>query len=532
MRKDILKIGLCLVSFLTLISCGESKSMEVSIVEPSMSDNYRSYYQIFVGSFADSDGDMVGDLKGIEDKLDYIVDMGYRGIWLSPIFESPSYHKYNTTDYFKIDDELGTMDDLKSLVSKAHEKNVKVILDLALNHSSKSCELYKKSVAAKAKLLGELRDGESELLDGMSDEEIESYSNLYSFSSTDRVAGSAAFRRVTNHSFYVESTFSDDMPEFNFDSALAWDTFYSIIDYYMLDVDVDGFRLDAVKYYYLGKNQQNYEALDKINDRVKADDPNGYLVCENWSDATTIEGYYENTDVDSYFYFPGNGSNGFINECVATFGARSGFYKGELAMVEGSHGHIPAPFMSNHDTGRLAKGELSVAKFVNGCFSTLTGNTFTYYGDEIGMSQGGTNDESKRTHMYWGDSYDCKDVANSSPATYLFGSVSEQLADESSLVYYVRRAMNMRMAIPAIGHGTITGSSDVYDETNMLLSIDKKYGDDEIRIVYNFDSKNESYYEDDEYVTKIGELTIDDTSIRQKGNKFVMKPYSILFLEK
>lgn len=531
MNKVFPRIGVLLLSFLALTSCN-SKSMEIKVIEPEMSDNYRSYYQIFVGAFADSNGDKLGDLKGIEDKLDYVVDMGYRGIWLSPIFKSPSYHKYNTTDYFAIDEQLGTMADLTSLVKKAHEKNVKVILDLAINHSSQSCDLYKKAVASKASLLNEATSDEKSLISSLNSDEIAAYSTLYSFSDTDKVAGNAVYRKVGSHSFYVESTFDTDMPEFNFDSDLAWETFNSIIDYYMNDIDVDGFRLDAVKYYYLDNNAKNYVALDKIVDRVKKDDANGYVVSENWSDGTTIGNYYENTKMDSYFYFPGNGANGFINDVVARIGARSSFYNGQKDLIDSSHGHIPAPFMSNHDTGRLAKSELKAAKFVNGCFATLTGNTFSYYGDEVGMSQGANDDPSKRTHMYWGDSYDCKDFDSSTSSTYNFGSVKDQINDEISLVSYVKRAVNMRLAYPAIGHGQIVSFSDPYEEGNMLLVIDKKYKEDEIRIVYNFSGDKSYSYEDEVYKTKVGELTLDNYSIRQSNNKFDMTPYSILFLEK
>lgn len=112
MKKQIFLLlsSCCLI----LSSCGEGPSStqvqpSSQAREPDEDDNYRSYYQIFVGAFADSNGDGVGDLKGIEDKLDYISDLGFRGIWLSPIFKSPSYHKYNTEDYLKVDPSLGTM---------------------------------------------------------------------------------------------------------------------------------------------------------------------------------------------------------------------------------------------------------------------------------------------------------------------------------------------------------------------------------------------------------------------------------------
>lgn len=112
--------------------------------------------------------------------------------------------------------------------------------------------MYKKAKAAYAKLKGEANSNEQNLLTGLSQDEIEEYSRLYVFDDKGQNQGEKVFRRVDGHSFYVESTFDSDMPEFNFDSDLAWTYFNSIIDYYMNDVKADGLRLDAVKYYYLG----------------------------------------------------------------------------------------------------------------------------------------------------------------------------------------------------------------------------------------------------------------------------------------
>lgn len=108
-------------------------------------------------------------------------------------------------------------------------------------------------------------------------------------------------------------------------------------------------------------------------------------------------------------------------------------------MIEGSYGHIPAPFLSNHDTGRFTRSKVADAKFLYGCFASLTGNTFSYYGDEIGMAQGGSSDPDKRTHIEWGDSYSCRDFSGSNPSTYPMGSVKDQIGDSSSLLNYIKR---------------------------------------------------------------------------------------------
>ena len=129
------RLFLLTLPLLVLSSCGNNLEIANDVKDVVIKDdNYRNYYEIFVSSFADSNGDGIGDLKGITDKLDYIADLGYTGIWMTPIFSSPTYHKYNASDYFQIDEDFGTMDDLKTLVEEAHKRDIKVILDLALNH--------------------------------------------------------------------------------------------------------------------------------------------------------------------------------------------------------------------------------------------------------------------------------------------------------------------------------------------------------------------------------------------------------------
>ena len=101
------------------------------------------FYEIFVGSFSDSDGDGIGDLRGIINRMDYLNDgdpqsglsLGVEGLWLTPIFLSPTYHKYDVTDYYTVDPQFGTMDDLKELADLCHERGVKLILDLPINHT-------------------------------------------------------------------------------------------------------------------------------------------------------------------------------------------------------------------------------------------------------------------------------------------------------------------------------------------------------------------------------------------------------------
>ena len=115
-----------------LSSCSPHEAPSVS---NAVEDNYRNYYEVFVYSFYDSDGDGIGDIKGVEQKLDYIADLGCNGIWLMPICPSPTYHKYDVTDYMAIDPQYGSMEDFESLIATAHDKHINVITDMVINHT-------------------------------------------------------------------------------------------------------------------------------------------------------------------------------------------------------------------------------------------------------------------------------------------------------------------------------------------------------------------------------------------------------------
>lgn len=530
-----LKLFVGAMAFLSVLSSCSSKP--IPIIEPESDNNYRSYYEIFVGSFKDSDGDGMGDLKGVTQEIPYIKSLGFRGIWLMPIFSSPSYHKYNVSDFYAVDPSYGSQQDLIELVKVAHENNIKVILDLAINHSSRSNPLFQKAVAAHAKKLGESNAQEEDLIKGMSDSEIDSYSSLYSFYDTKEEADKSkmAYYQVSGHSFYYEGNFDVDMPEFNFDSSLAQETFKDIIDYWMdsANGDVDGYRLDAVVYYYKGDSEKNFNSLNKISGYVKDKKKDGYIVGEAWETATSvIADYYAKTGVDSYFYFPGQGSQAFLGKGLnPTEFANEDFFNGYYALEQTSGGKIPAPFIDNHDTNRFTRSKLTEAKFLYGLFSTLSGNTFTYYGDEIGLEQTGNNDPSKRTAMPWGEGNIANDPSGASKANLLFGTVKDQQKDGGSLLNFVKKANSYRLAYPLISEGRIDVDNSKAGENDYLLTIVKKKGDEKMKILYNFSQTKESSIPISDGEELVGDLVCGDGKASSDGKKVVLPPRSIAYVQ-
>ena len=133
-----------------------SELVPCSDVSTEHDDLYRTFYEVFVYSFCDSDGDGIGDLKGLTSKLDYIQDMGFDGIWLMPIHPSVTYHKYDVMDYYDIDPQYGTMEDFDCFLAECEKRDIRVILDLVLNHTGVDHPWFRQAV----EYLATLEDGQ------------------------------------------------------------------------------------------------------------------------------------------------------------------------------------------------------------------------------------------------------------------------------------------------------------------------------------------------------------------------------------
>lgn len=422
----------------------EKDTLPELLEEKIQDDNVRNWYELYVYSYADSDGDRIGDFQGATEKLEYIRDMGFTGIWLMPIMPSPSYHKYDVTDYYAIDPTYGTMEDFKAFLNKAHELGIQVILDLVLNHTSNEHPWFQ-----------EAKSGETA-----------QYRDYYNFRDTPE----GGYEKIGNS--YFECRFVSTMPDLNLDSEAVRSEIANILEFW-LGMGVDGFRLDAVTSYYTGNNEKNIEFLSWLNGEAKKIKPNCYLVGECWADESTIASYYA-SGIDSFFYFPMSTGSGVgeIGKILSEEAAGRGKSYGDLTMhLEQRFGEEPlmAPFLDNHDTDRIASvlGIYSPEqlKAAYGMLSMMRGGSFVYYGGEIGMIGSGV-DPNKRIGMFWTT---LPEVTACPPGTteakYPLGNVTEQRKDANSLLNYVRNAMNLRNACPEIARGTTelvdTGDSDL-----------------------------------------------------------------------
>lgn len=424
-------------------------SFESQVLVPS-EDNHRVFYQIFVGSFSDSDGDGTGDLRGIINRMDYLNDgditsgksLGIEGIWLSPINASGSYHKYDVQDYYAIDESFGTMDDLKELVSLAHERGIKVILDLVINHSSSRNDWFVKF--RKAHIDG---DTESE------------YYDFYSWS--EQPVPGRTFSKLQSTDVYYECNFDAGMPELNYDNEAVRNEMLNVAKYYLTEVGVDGFRFDAAKYIYFKDDAKSAEFWKWYMDELKKIKPDIYAVAEVW-DSDSITDKYE--PALNCFNFSMSQASGKIATA-----AMKGDVNGYVAYVDRYIDKVTSlnedamiiPFLANHDMDRAAGfmqfltgyGNMAANLYILG-----PGSPFIYYGEEIGMkgSRGGANtDANRRLAMRWGDRDTVKSPEGSDYEDKLQtnGNLSDQFSNGSSVYNYYKRLIMIRRANPEIALG-------------------------------------------------------------------------------
>ncbi len=515
MIKRILSLLLCaLLVFSLFAGCGKKETDEGYPTDTNIiDDSYRNWYEIFVYSYADSDGDGIGDIKGMTEKLDYIADLGYNGIWLMPIMPSPSYHKYDVTDYYSIDPQYGTLEDFEAFVTAAHERGIWVIIDLVVNHTSSEHPWFVDSVSSDS-----------------------DYRDWYNW--TDKSSSGYSSYNGDLSQFY-ECQFVNTMPDLNLDNEEVRQEICNIMEFWLTDMNVDGFRLDAVTSYYTGKPISNTEFLSFINEEAEKIKPGCFIVGEAWVDLVSISGYYE-SGVDAFFCFPTSQATGYIASLLGVLEktpARS--YEEALTAIQDAFGTdaIQANFLGNHDTARTGSFllEEQKLKFAAGLLAMMSGGCFTYYGEEIGMCGAG-DDPNKRIGMLW----TTEDETTSTPpgttsVKYKYPGVSEQLEDEQSILNYYKHAMLLRNQNPEIARGAVT----VHDYEDAYVStIEKTWNEDSIAIIINFsdEEKTVSVNGDDFNVTKaVGELLVSDVSVGVEENNgtftLTMPGYSIIILD-
>lgn len=476
----MIKRLLILAMFLSLVGCSK---------ERLQSD---VYYEIFVASFYDTNNDQTGDLNGITAKLDYLKDLGIGGLWLMPIHPGQTYHKYDVDDYFAIDDAYGSMEDFKNLISSAEEKDIDIIIDLVLNHTSDTHPWF---LEAKENFLNDNCDMENSKCD------------YYNFSHT-KESGYVELKE----GYYYEARFWNEMPDLNLDSENVRNEIKKIVGFW-LDLGVKGFRLDAVLYYYSNNVEKNNEFVSWLNGIVKEKKSDAFMVGEVYSSDGMIKDHYK-SNIDSLFDFPISSNDGLIFKAI---NAQDGLSLANrmvknLNAVSGT----PSLFISNHDQSRNAGyfNTLDKQKLAAALYLLSPGIPFIYYGEEIGM-KGSGKDENKRLAMLWGEGNDVNNPVNSDYSNQIDSNVKMMLKDKDSLLNYYKKIIYFR-------NKYINDYNDalVFEVDKRVFSID--YGDIIVMVNLSEDTI------DIELDTKILEK-IKDSSY--ENNVLSIRGYDVLILE-
>lgn len=457
------------------------------------------FYEIYPTSFFDSNNDGIGDLKGIEEKLDHVKNLGANAIWLNPFYVSPFKDGgYDVEDFFAVDSRFGTMKDFVSLLNKAHSLGIKIIIDLVAGHASENNKLFKESAKPTRNEYSDMFIWNNSVWD------LEQPYRL--------IAG-----RYDRHACYMVNFFSTQ-PAFNFGfnelTHPSWQMSYkdertfkardyivSICDFW-LSKGVDGFRVDMADS--LVKNDDTkvatIEVWNYMFDKIRSKHPNAIFVSE-WChpqrslkagfDADFVLDHWDNC---AHFFARAN-ENTIKEKCSLNGGPLDKFiedYKNRVKQANEEDGYL-AFISGNHDTPRVATNlDDERLRLFYLFLLTTPGLPFIYYGDEIGMKHasldskdGGYQRTGDRTPMQWNKSKNAG--FSSADETYLptnlvnDNNLEEQLNDENSLFNYIKSLIAFRKSSSSLQ----SNKFDIYENNRVLFIIR-----DDLKVILNLSNED------------------------------------------
>lgn len=480
---------LVILSLVLIVSCGPSNLQTASVsmtpeaikTDVVVSPWWKTavFYEVFIRSFKDSNSDGIGDINGLIEKLDYLndgnpatkTDLGIDAIWLMPIHPSPSYHGYDVINYYAINTEYGTMEDFERLLTEAHKRGIKIIIDMVLNHTSSQHPFF---VDARSS-------------------DVSDYHDWYIWSDTGR---SNYWHETTIGSSSVNyyGYFCDCMPDLNYLNPDVTAQMEKVVDYWINDVGVDGFRIDAAKHLIeegekVENTQLTHDWFKQFYTFYKGIDPDVYVVGEVASSDARMTTLYSGDQMDMVFNF--EIAQGFVNS------AKGESNSGVASAISFIENDAPdwnfATFLTNHDQNRVMSvlnGNVDKAKVAAALLLTSPGTPFIYYGEEIGMI-GTKPDEDIRRPMQW----TAGENAGFSSGTpwrlqddnYSIVNVSSEENESDSLLNTYKTLIDLRKTHAALSNGNYV----VVETSNKgIYAALRQYSDEAVLIMINL-SKNE-----------------------------------------
>lgn len=453
------------------------------------------FYEVFVRSFQDSNGDGEGDLPGLISRLDYLndgdpnttQDLGVDVLWLMPVFDSPSYHGYDVVDYERIDPDYGTVEDFERLCAEAHRRGMRVILDFVINHSGVDHPWFVESASSPT---SPKRDW---YLWRPQDPGWKQPWSQFSNTATWHERNGA----------YYYGVFWGGMPDLNLQDAELRAEVKRLASLW-LSRGADGFRLDAARYLIEtgGGNGQadtpeTHAFWKEFAAHVRQVKPDAVLVGENWSTTSIIARYYGSTQqVPGGDELPLNFNFPLSEQIIASLNAgNAASIAAKLVEMASAYpaGVSDAPFLSNHDTVRVAtqlSGHSGRIASAAALLLTMPGAPFLYYGEEVGMANGTTNnDEAKRTPMPW----DGTAGGGFTSGTPWFGyapgrtggaNVAAQTDVEGSLLSRYRALIRTRHGSEALSRGGLKVLSPAAGSQGALAFL-RTLGEEQVLVIHN-----------------------------------------------
>jgi glycosidase len=433
------------------------------ICDPAFNTEYETYwwndavfYEIYVRSFYDSDGDGTGDFRGVIEKLDYLndgdpetdTDLGITGIWLMPMMESPSVHGYDVTNYYATEPDYGTMEDFEALLDACHDRGIKVIIDFVMNHCSNQHPWFTQSAGNQ-----------------------NGYREWFRWSDNNPGYNGPWGQNVWHfqNGDYYYGLFWGGMPDLNYSHPPVKETMFEIAEFW-LDKGVDGFRLDAIKYLdedgsQLENTPETFQLLEDFHILYKNANPEAFTVGEVWSNTASVIPYIQEERLDVCFEF--DLAYGIIN---AVNNQNPAPIQQQLQTVQSSYPRLQyATFLTNHDIDRIYSqlgGNSERMKQAASIYLTLPGIPFIYYGEEVGMFGSGPH-ENIRAPMQWAGDVN-GGFSDATPwfplgSGYTTNNVESQSADPQSLLSHYRQLVHLRNEHEALRKG-------------YLLNVEEKLG--------------------------------------------------------
>jgi glycosidase len=449
-----------------------------------------TFYEIFVRSFADSQtgplaGDGIGDLQGAIEHLDYLNDgkngaqsLGVNALWLMPVQPSPSYHGYDVSDYFSVNPHYGDVALMKRFVAEAHRRGIRVIVDFVLNHASSEHPLFRDAISGDPARAAKARP-------------------FFRFATIPENIVGPWSQRVWHPSgdeFYY-GVFGSDMPDWNFRSAAVTDHHRRAAEFWLREIGVDGFRLDAVRYFYedgdeLQDTRETEQWLHDFTGYCHSIKPGAFVIGENTSDMREVARYLRGRALDSAFEFD------LAKATVESIRLRvPGLLRQTLdrllALYEADSPW--ATLVDNHDQERVLSqlaGNDASARLAAQLLFTLPGVPFVYYGEELGLS-GLKPDPELRTPMPW--TAEVPNAGFASPLAkpwhavageFRSRNVATESADSASFLNLYRRLIRLNAASPALRHGRPLA---VAADDRKIYAAMRESDRDAILVLANFD---------------------------------------------